>query len=94
MKLTKLLMEKFDTRHIEETPSTYLGSQWTELEGGRTKFHNEKHTKEIIRKFEAARGGVSKKNIPLLAGHHPETDESRFLTGKETKEFQRWASML
>ena len=83
MELMKSLMEKFDFLHIEETPSTCLGSQCIELEGGRTKLYD-KNTKEIIGKFEAAHGDVSKENIPLPTGHHPETHESRFLTGKET----------
>ena len=83
--------KKFDMRHEEINPTSYLRLQWKHSELGKCKIHNEKCIKEAIFQVEKYLGIQLKKGEPKC---HPVLEETRILIDQKINDCQKFVGTL
>ena len=87
--------KKFDMRHEEVNPTSYLGLQCEYLDLGQCKIHNEKHVKEAIGQLEKDLGiQLKKENVAVHPKYCLELEASRILADQEITDCQKHIGML
>jgi hypothetical protein len=78
----------------EGPPEYYLGNDFKKDSKGRWCFGCKKYIKEAIVRVEAIFGVLKKSTVPILAGDHPETDDSEVLGDQDHRRFQMLIGIL
>ena len=91
-------MDKFKTkfviRNVEMDPTEYLGTQWSKTKRGNRFINMIKYTKEVIRVLEKEHGKIREEKTPMVAGSHPELDESPLLDEDRKRKYQSLMGIL
>ena len=78
----------------EGPPGYYLGNDFKKDYKGRWCFGCKKYIKEALIRVEAILGTLKKSSVPILAGDHPETDDSEVLGDQNHRCFHMLIGIL
>ena len=91
-------MEKFQKefviRNVEIDPSEYLGTQWSKTKNGRRFMNMGKYIRKAILVLEKEYGKIREEKVSMVAGSHPELDESELLDEKQKTKYQSMMGIL
>eukprot|EP00957_Ditylum_brightwellii_P053169 4031585-Ditylum_brightwellii.AAC.1 len=82
------------TVKLVDPPEYYLGNDFQHKSKGRWCIGCKKYNAEVMTRVQQMFGNLTKRDIPMVTGDHPEMDDSKVLNRADHQKYQRLQGIL